>query len=439
MVFCQSCSSTRSLIPPTALVLRSDNTENISFVSQNNRDGDGDLVSNGPSLEYRINQARVPQRTCEDCRIKLAPLQQELREKNSNAVRFNFVNAAGLRSLCNSPLAFTLGHEVRKAAYALGNLLPKNGRIGPIVTYDDQFSDYSSYPPREADPCKSNFKVDLTLRNVDKVHIPSKLLRKAKGIAIITCAKGGLGFAGFEIGTGLVVARTYDSSSNVNDMSWSAPSAIGLAGFALGAIFGAQVSDHIFLLMTDEAVRLFSTEDASIQLGVDVAVAVGPIGRSAEADLAASRSNGTMAMSPIYSYSLSKGLYAGMSMDGRVVVTRPRVNEKFYGRTIRAEEILNGSVPPPPAAQPLYDAIKRSLVYGDSVDKSGLSDLGSGTSLRDAPPTSETSAPVAGGLLERLRHSTGLGMPVSSPPVRTENPYNLNGRHDLTWQPNFSE
>jgi lipid-binding SYLF domain-containing protein len=381
-------------------------------------------------------------------------LQEELQRKNSNAARYNFINGDGIRSLCNSPLAFTLGHEVRKAAYALSNLLPSGGnrgRMGALMTMvsNDDDDEYASYPPRNSDPCKDTFKVDLTLRNVDKVHIPSRLLRKARGIAIVTCAKGGLGFAGVEFGTGLVVART-TSGDDGEDMAWSAPSALGLAGFSWGALIGAQVSDHIFLLMTDEAVRLFSTQDASIQLGVDIGVAVGPVGRSAEADLAASRSNGSMAMAPIYTYSLSKGLYAGVSMDGRVVVTRPRVNEKFYGRSLTAEELLNGSVPRPPAAQPLYDAIKRCLVYGDSLGGANLPVDGSKVTDPDASPAQESgyqslnrdsnrTIAFPGGLLERLSHSTGLGMPVAPPPIRTENPYNLAARHDPTWQPNFSE
>ena len=444
-VFCQSCSSTRSLIPPTALVLRSDSTENISFVSQNSRDGDDVVSSNGPSLEYRIHQARLPQRTCDQCHVKLEALQEELREKNSNAMRYNFVNAAGLRPLFNSPLAFTLGHEVRKAAYALGNLLPKGRRTGPFVSHEEEILDYSSYPLSDADQCQNSFKLDLTLKNVDKIHIPSRLLQKAKGIAIVTCAKGGLGFAGVEFGTGLVVART-DDGNDSNKITWSAPSAIGLAGFAWGALIGAQVSDHIFLLMTNEAVRLFSTQDASIQLGVDVGVAVGPMGRSAEADLVASLSSGSMAMAPIYTYSLSKGLYAGVSMDGRVVFTRAKVNEKFYGRALRAEELLSGGVPMPPAAQPLYDAIRRCLVYDDNIGKT-VSSIGNRI-VRDDPSIPERNEgtmdspnpiPIPGGLMERLSHSTGLGLPIASPPTRTENLYNLSARHDPTWQPNFSE
>ncbi|EED93644.1 hypothetical protein THAPSDRAFT_261692, partial [Thalassiosira pseudonana CCMP1335] len=301
-LFCQDCSNTRSLIPPR--------------------------------LEQRMLLARHPQRTCHSCRIQLAPLQEELCLRNSNAMRYNYIDEGdAVKRLCNSPLAFTLGHEVRKAAYTLSNLLPA-GRGDP------------------------------TLRNLDGMSIPANLLQNAKGIAIVTACKGGLGFAGFEIGTGLVVARRR-GDDGIDLDSWTAPSAIGIAGFAWGALVGAQVSDHVFLLMTEDAVRLFSSEDGkSIQLGADVGVALGPMGRSAEADFGAttSRSQNRMggsgiAMAPVYTYSLSKGLYAGVSLDGRIVMTRSRVNEKFYGRAVTAHELLSGQVPTPPAAQPLYDAL----------------------------------------------------------------------------------
>jgi hypothetical protein len=63
---------------------------------------------------------------------------------------------------------------------------------------------------------------------------------------------------------------------------------------------------------------------------------------------------------------LSQGRYAGVSLDGKVVTSRD-VNEKVYGYTVRPEHILNGSVPVPPAAQPLYEALQRCHVYASSV------------------------------------------------------------------------
>jgi len=69
------------------------------------------------------------------------------------------------------------------------------------------------------------------------------------------------------------------------------------------------------------------------------------------------------AVAPIYTYSLSKGLYAGLSFDGKIITVRDRVNEKFYGRDVNGMDFLLGQIPTPPAARPLYDALQRCHVY----------------------------------------------------------------------------
>ena len=125
------------------------------------------------------------------------------------------------------------------------------------------------------------------------------------------------------------------------------------------ALIGAQISDHVFLLMTDKSVEMLFSKDGSINLGADVGVALGPLGRALEGNVGAAIGS----VAPIYTYSLSKGLYAGVSLDGKVIVTRHNVNEKFYGRAVLGEEILRGEIPTPPAAQPLYDALTRCHVY----------------------------------------------------------------------------
>jgi hypothetical protein len=130
-------------------------------------------------------------------------------------------------------------------------------------------------------------------------------------------------------------------------------------------LVGAQVTDHVFLLMTDKAVRIMFGP-SSVTLGADVGVAAGPVGRSAEADWAVAAGDNA----GIYTYSYSKGLYAGVSLDGKVVVTRNDVNEKFYGRKVTGEQILGGEVPVPPAAQPLYDALARCRHYAVSSSSS---------------------------------------------------------------------
>lgn len=459
-LFCHDCSNTRSLIPPSALVLKSDSNvsavvsnihslgsptmssddQSMTYVGTNQSNSlinsYDDTILYGRGLEQRMLLARHPQRTCNSCRSRLEPLQEELCLRNSNAMRYNYIDEGNhLRAHCNSPVAFTLGHEVRKAAYTLSNLLPGNKATstrssGFIPTSSSTDNEYRSYPPADADPCHipsgaSCKTIDPTLRGLDGLRIPANILQRAKGVAVVTSAKAGIGFAGFEFGTGLVVARRINHDGVEELDAWTAPSAISIASVAMGALVGAQVSDHVFLLMTDDAVRLFASDNGrSIQLGADVGVAIGPLGRSAEADLGATGSSrnleggyaGGPAMSPIYSYSLSKGLYAGVSMDGRMLVTRDRVNEKFYGRTVSAHDILSGKVATPPAAQPLYDALKRCRIYGETVSQS-----------------SNAAGRIGTGIMESLSHATGAGMPVSSHPSPKNgnmNPYNLSSRDE---------
>jgi len=311
----------------------------------------------GKGLEERFQLAREPLRVCRPCHTQLQPLQEELRRHNSHCMRFNHIDATDPRRLFNSPLAFSLGHEIRKAAYTLNNLLPQPKRGGAVLEYNNN-SPYgdNNYPTvhSEVQQCKEQCSsVSPNLGDLDGVRIPAVLLEKAKGVAVLTVVKGGFGLAGVEFGTGLVVARLAEGR-------WSAPSAIGTAGLSWGALLGAQVSDHVFLLMTDAAVNLLFSDHASVQLGADVGVAVGPLGRALEGDWGL---DGRHAPASIYTYSCSKGLYAGVSLDGKIVTTRHDLNEKFYGTRVTGSQILAGAVPTPPAAQPLFEALQRCHVY----------------------------------------------------------------------------
>lgn len=378
----------------------------------------------GRGLEERFQLAREPLRVCNPCYHSLQPVQEELRWHNAHAMRYNAIDPTHVRRLWNSPIAHTLGHEIRKAAYTLNNLLPQpKRRSGAWVDSSNHYSGISYYNNNnnsnyienafhsEMQQCRDTCSdMNPNLGNLDGVRIPAQLLEQAKGVAILTVVKGGFGLAGVEFGTGLVVARlppsttttTTSSYGHRNDvMRWSAPSAIGLAGVSWGALIGAQVSDHVFLLMSDAAVSVLYSNTASVQLGADIGVAVGPVGRTVEGDwaigdggLATSSSEGGSHVphvtAPIYTYSMSKGLYAGISLDGKVIVTRAGVNEKFYGFAVSAQDILAGVVPTPPAAQPLYEALQRCHVYASAAASertpSTTINVG-GTAMRPTPQT----------------------------------------------------
>jgi lipid-binding SYLF domain-containing protein len=438
-IFCNNCTDQRALIPPSSIVLspqagkKAGPQEAVSFSPDPDPDrmltyiDEDQQLLYGKGLEERFQLAREPLRVCIPCCDQLQPIQDELRNANSNAMRFNHIDPTDHRRFFNSPLAFTLGHEVRKAAYTLNNLLPMPKKFGSVIDTDN----FLSGEARELQQCRDECAtVGPNLSSLDGVKIPGRLLEQAKGIAVMTVVKGGFGLAGVEFGTGLAVAR-------VGDQQWSAPCAIGMVGLSWGgkerkflcgyysvmqthvldsvinvsALLGAQVCDHVFLLMTDAAVELMFSNTGNVQLGVDVGVAVGPLGRAVEADLGAAP--GTFA--PIYTYSLSKGLYAGISVDGKIIRVRDRVNEKFYGRNVSPMEFLLGQIPTPPAARPLYDALQRCHVYA------------SGNSRHRPTQAMPTSSAMDVGY---------GGQPVVMPPARND-AHSYAGMSDITSNPGY--
>ena len=188
------------------------------------------------------------------------------------------------------------------------------------------------------------------------------MLANAKGLAILTVIKAGfLGSARF--GSGLVIARLPDGS-------WSAPTAIATAGGGFGGQIGIELTDFVFILNDSSAVKTFS-QAGSLTLGGNVSIAAGPVGRNAEAAGAASLKS----VAGIFSYSKTKGLFAGVSLEGSAIVERKDANAKLYGRPVSARELLSGAERPPPAAAPLL-AILNSRAFNGLPPAAAAVDTG---------------------------------------------------------------
>lgn len=217
----------------------------------------------------------------------------------------------------------------------------------------------------------------------DKI-IPPSILANAKGLAILTVFKAGfVGTARF--GSGVVVARLADGS-------WSAPSAIGTIGGGVGGQVGFELTDFVFILNDDSAVRTFA-QAGSLTLGGNVSIAAGPVGRNAEAAGAASLKG----VAGIFSYSKTKGLFAGVSLEGSGIIERRDANEKLYGRRWTARELLSGQVPPPPAAAPLLTILNSRVFSGIG----GASNFPNETIYNDIP------------VYEKSNDNVGQGWPPS--------------------------
>ena len=178
-------------------------------------------------------------------------------------------------------------------------------------------------------------------RRMPEKGIPARVLRHARGLAILSVVKVGFGVSG-KGGQGVVVART--------SRGWSGPSFVGTGGAGWGPQIGAQITDFVFVLNSNAAVRAFS-RDGNVTLGVDASAAAGPVGRNAHA--------GVTPTAAIYTYSRSKGLFAGASIEGAVIATQKTANTRYYGRPVRANAILTGRVAAPAKARVLRAALGR--------------------------------------------------------------------------------
>ncbi|TCD70792.1 hypothetical protein EIP91_001823 [Steccherinum ochraceum] len=183
--------------------------------------------------------------------------------------------------------------------------------------------------------------------------IPKPVLQRARGLAVFSVLKAGFVFSG-KAGSGLVIARLPDGS-------WSAPSCIATGGVGWGLQIGADITDFVIVLNSEDAVRAFSI-GGNVTIGGNISAAAGPIGTggSVQASLAHP--------APMFSYSKSKGLFAGLSLEGTALIERKDANRDFYGSPVPAREILSGRVPPPEVASRLYEVIEAA----EGVDESGL-------------------------------------------------------------------
>lgn len=203
---------------------------------------------------------------------------------------------------------------------------------------------FPTNPSRKAAKILTSFIKPNQIAGPDQV-IPPDILKNAKGLAVITVLKAGFLFSG-RAGSGIIVARLPDGL-------WSAPSAIVTAGAGVGGQIGAELTDFVFILNTQSAVDSFA-QAGSITLGTNISVAAGPLGRNAEAAGTASLKS----VSAVFAYSKTKGLFAGVSLEGSAIVERREANRKFYGSHCKAREILSGRIEPPPNADPLMRVLE---------------------------------------------------------------------------------
>ncbi|KAF2677107.1 DUF500-domain-containing protein [Lentithecium fluviatile CBS 122367] len=189
--------------------------------------------------------------------------------------------------------------------------------------------------------------------------IPTEVIRNAKGLAIFTTMRSGLWVSGAG-GSGVLLGRMADGT-------WSPPSGIMLHTVGLGFLVGVDIYDCVVVINTQEALDAFSSIRCT--LGGEVSAVAGPVGAGGLLETEVHKRQ-----APVFTYLKSRGFYAGVQMDGTIIIERTDENERFYGERIPVKDILAGKVRHPPyELKKLMETVKAA--QGDTdVDESLLLD-----------------------------------------------------------------
>jgi SH3 domain-containing YSC84-like protein 1 len=176
--------------------------------------------------------------------------------------------------------------------------------------------------------------------------IPHDLLQKSYCVVVIPSVKKAALGVGGRFGKGAAVCRTENGRG-----AWGAPLMVTLGGGSFGLQIGGQSSDYVFLIMNPKGID--NLLKSKFTLGADCSVAAGPKGRTMEA------ATDAQMRAEILTYSRSRGIFAGLSLEGAVLKQDEDSNFDVYGGRIAPKELLsNPGFKIPAEAQPLVDALR---------------------------------------------------------------------------------
>jgi len=185
--------------------------------------------------------------------------------------------------------------------------------------------------------------------------IPLDLFNKAECIVIIPGVKKAAFIFGGKYGRGFVSCRRGDSRR------FGAPAAIRIEGGSYGLQIGGSSTDVFMLIMNETGMNRLLAD--KFTLGGEAAAAAGPVGRDTSAD------TDVLLHAEILTWSRSRGIFAGLSLEGSTLRPDGSENQKLYGRDISNREILEGDVPVPPAGRQLVITLNRySGMTGEQAD-----------------------------------------------------------------------
>jgi len=200
---------------------------------------------------------------------------------------------------------------------------------------------------KESERVENAGKVMQEILNVPD-DIPQSLLNKADCVIVLpSVVKFAIGIGG-NYGRGVMTCRSKDFKGR-----WGAPTMMAVEGGSFGIQLGGQATDFVLLVMNDRGANGILT--GKVKLGADAAAAAGPKGRDA-----AAATDVTM-RAEILSYSRSRGLFAGVSLEGSTLRPDGGANKSLYHKEVPAKDIvLRGAVPVPPSARLLLTTLQKA-------------------------------------------------------------------------------
>jgi lipid-binding SYLF domain-containing protein len=176
--------------------------------------------------------------------------------------------------------------------------------------------------------------------------IPSNIIKNATCIGVVPGLKKGAFVFGGQYGQGIVTCRT--------GHGWSAPVFIRMAGGSWGLQIGAQSTDLVLVAVNKQGFQDLLRN--KFKIGADAAAAAGPVGRNGQA------ATDWKMNAELLTYSRSKGLFAGIDLDGTVVSQNSDDTEMYFGQKLGADQILTGTVDVPMGAVPFVKDVAHHFV-----------------------------------------------------------------------------
>ena len=191
-------------------------------------------------------------------------------------------------------------------------------------------------------------------------NIPQEVLEKAECVIVFPSVLKAAFVVGASYGRGAMVCRTGKDFRG----PWGAPAMYALEGGSVGFQIGGQATDLVLLVMNDRGAR--SILETKVKLGGDASIAAGPVGRDAAANTDA------YMRAEILSYSRTRGLFAGISLEGSTLRPDDDANADVYGHKFTARQIvIDGEAPIPPSGRLLVSVLEKHSPRNESKEDSG--------------------------------------------------------------------